>query len=347
MTSVFMPADTSYAREFFDSIHGQLDPFAYLSSLPYLPQPFFEADWIDFKGQPQNDKDGQHIWSKALSGYANTSDGLIVWGIDTKPTPPKNIDAASGLRLIQDPAVFESKLRAWVRDATNPPVIGIEYHPYPGPNNEGFVVTFVPHSGHKPHRAEWSQKQYYYRVGDDFRIAEPSLLRLLFYPRYSPQFDIQATLTYKIERRTHDTVCSLLAHLDIRNSGNASAYETSIMVAHNGKAALTQLQHPWLINSSHWQVIETGLDKLGVMANIPLHPGHSLPFMHSSPCNVFLRNLIPNLATSPLLPTFAELHLTLDVYARDTAPSRYSTSFNEKDLEAADTSTKQCDVISC
>jgi hypothetical protein len=344
MASTFMPAYLSSARAFFDSVPGQPDPFAYLTGLANPDDPFFEEEWIDFKSQPQNEKDAKLIWSKALSGYANMTDGLVVWGIDARPTPPRNIDAACGLRLVHDPSAFESQLRAWIRDATNPPAMGVEYQSYPGPNNDGFVVAFVPQSGHKPHRAEWANKQYYYRAGDDFLVAEPSILRLLFYPRYSPQFDISIIVTYKIERRTHETVCTLLATMEIVNSGTSSAYDTCILVTHNGKAALPQSLHPWLINSSHWQVIETRLEKLGVAANIPLHPGQSLPFMHSSPCPVQLRHQIPSLATSKLLPTFADLNFTLDVYARDTTRARYSASFNERDFENADTCTKQCEV---
>jgi len=340
-----MPTYPSYAREFFESIRNQPNPFAYLSGLPDPSNPFFEDEWIDFKGQPQNDKDARRSWSKALSGYANIADGLIVWGIDARQMPPRNIDAASSLRLIHDPTAFESKLRAWIRDATDPPVTGVEYQSHADPNNQGFVVAFVPQSGHKPHRAEWSDKHYYYRAGDDFLVAEPSLLRLLFYPRYTPQFDLQATISHKIDRRQRPVLSTLHARLEIRNSGNASAHETCIIVEHNSKAALPQLQPPWFINSAHWRLIEPGPDKLGVMADIPLHPGHSLTFMHSSPCDVGLRNLIPNLATSKLVPTFAELNFTLDVYARDTAPARFAASFTEQDLETANPCTKQCDVI--
>ncbi len=77
----------SSARMFLDEIKSQSDAFLYLSSLadPNGPQyPFFEQEWIDFKGQPRDDKDAKEIWSKALSGYANITDGLIVWGIDAR-----------------------------------------------------------------------------------------------------------------------------------------------------------------------------------------------------------------------------------------------------------------------
>ena len=110
------------------------------------------------------------------------------------------------------------------------PVMGVEYLSYPGPGNEGFVVAFVPQSGHKPHRAEWANKQYYYRAGDDFLPAEPSMLRLLFYPKYIPNFDININLNYKKEVNSIQTSCKLFITMDILNIGNSSAHDIFISV---------------------------------------------------------------------------------------------------------------------
>src|SRR5687767_6400282 len=92
----------SDARAYFEYIRSQPDPFSYLSDIPSSsrPTPFFEEEWLDFKGSPKDDKDAKKIWSKALSGYANITDGLVIWGVDARVTPPRNIDAACGLRLI-------------------------------------------------------------------------------------------------------------------------------------------------------------------------------------------------------------------------------------------------------
>ena len=338
-----MPAFLSSARAFFDSLPTQPDPLAYLSGLPNLPDPFFEEEWIDFKGQAQNDKDAKFIWSKALSAYANMTDGLVVWGIDARPTPPRNIDAASGLRLINDPRAFESKLRDWIRDAANPPVMGVEYRSYTGPQNEGFVVAFVPQSGHKPHRAEWASKQYYFRAGDDFLVAEPSMLKLLFYPRYEPAFDIDVSLVYSKENIGRETIGKLTTSMTVLNRGTASAYDICIDSVHNAKAVLPRLPNPWLIHTTNWKVIKSGIDTLGVMAIVQLHPGNSLTFIHSSPCIVQLRNQIPKLATTRLMPTFAELTFTLDVYARCRTRA-ILCAVQRANFEHANTCTRKCEA---
>ncbi len=82
-----MPIPTLTAREYFEYIGAQADPYHFLESIadPSGPHyPFFEQEWIDFKGMPRDEKDLKKTWSKALSGYANITDGLIVWGIDAQ-----------------------------------------------------------------------------------------------------------------------------------------------------------------------------------------------------------------------------------------------------------------------
>src|SRR5690349_3995997 len=140
----------SNARALFEHIQAQEDPFAFIAEFADTAraEPFFEEEWLDFKGEPASEKDAKHIWSKALSGFANITDGLLIWGVDARKTKPRNIDAACGLRLISDPHAFTSQLRAWVRDATNPPVMGVEYQAHPGPDGDGFVVCLVPQSTH-------------------------------------------------------------------------------------------------------------------------------------------------------------------------------------------------------
>jgi hypothetical protein len=233
-----MPSATSNARALFEFIENHGDLYQYLSSIPdpaAAHHPCFEEEWLDFKGCPSNstnasivDEAGaKKIWSKALSGYANITDGLIIWGIDARKMPPRDIDAASGLRPLPDPLLFESKLRDWIRDATNPPVMGVEYLSIPGAKGDGFVVCLVPESQHKPHRAEAAGKHYYYRAGDDFLVAEPGLLRTLFYPRTRPQLSVVAMLS--IER-----YASTLGELSL-------SAEAKILVLNNGMHSATNL----------------------------------------------------------------------------------------------------------
>ena len=59
-----MAAYVSSARAFFDDLERRPDPFTHLSSMVNSSDPFFEEEWIDFKGEPQSDNDAKKIWSK-------------------------------------------------------------------------------------------------------------------------------------------------------------------------------------------------------------------------------------------------------------------------------------------
>lgn len=239
----------STAKLFFEEIKCQSNTFDYLKDIasPNRSEPFFEEEWLDFKGMPQDDKDAKKIWSKALSSFANITDGLIIWGIDARKIPPRDIDAACGLRLIKDPQAFESRLRDWIRDATNPPVMGIEYQSYTNEVGEGFVVCLIPESNHKPHRAEFADKHYYYRAGDDFLVAEPGLLRTLFYPQYHPYLWIELKLSYQLYppdladsykkqpeaykfNKIINNASSISVEVLLHNSGVASAKDAYVVI---------------------------------------------------------------------------------------------------------------------
>jgi hypothetical protein len=336
-----VPPSNSSARVFFDRLNSLPDPFSELSSIPdpnAAHYPFFEEEWLDFKGNPRSDKDAKKIWSKALSGYANITDGLIIWGIDARKMRPRNIDAASKLSLIPDPHAFESKLREWIRDATNPPVMKVEYLTREGQHNEGFVVCLIPESSHKPHRAEWSDHQYYYRASDDFLPAQPGLLRTLFYPQSNPQLRVKVELTYhlqptdaaqsyandpKPERRVHllNTPARVDVEATLQNTGTATAQNVFAVVR----------THPDIADlggGSDWSERQTPLGKKGFLGARSLHPGDASHFMHWSPPSGVRTKEIGN---HQIIPCIDEISMTFLLYADNATPQRASVAFSDED----------------
>ena len=71
-----MPRITAQRGAFFDHIRSQGDSFAYLSSLPdptASHHPFFEEEWLDFKGNPKDASDAKKTWSESTSRIPRTS----------------------------------------------------------------------------------------------------------------------------------------------------------------------------------------------------------------------------------------------------------------------------------
>src|SRR6266542_1853157 len=97
----------SNARAFFDEFLSQSDRYAFLAGLVTTPPSTFETEWLDFKGNPQP-KDILKTWSEAVSGFANTEGGVLIWGIDCRKVD--NVDAASSLSLLGNPFALKSQL---------------------------------------------------------------------------------------------------------------------------------------------------------------------------------------------------------------------------------------------
>lgn len=159
-----MSGKPSIGRELFDSIVAHTDhpdTVTLLRSMVNSTPPTVETEYLDFKsasqgGKPISDGDMKKTWSEALAGFATTSGGVLIWGIDGRKPPGGTVDQASGLNLVIDPDGFKSRLQQLQHQATDPPVPGVAIESYPDPSapGQGFVVCFVPESDYKPHRTE-------------------------------------------------------------------------------------------------------------------------------------------------------------------------------------------------
>lgn len=281
--------------------------------------------------------------SKALSGFANITDGLVIWGIDARKTKPREIDAACGLRPITDPHAYESKLRDWIRDATNPPVPNTEYFSVSGPTGEGFVVCLVPESNHEPHRAEFADKQYYYRAGDDFLPAEPGLLRTLFYPQSRPFIRVEATLSFRLDPsdlaeryRARPSVdmfnilvngtSNLTLDVTLHNSGSATAKDLYGLL--HASHALNFDPGPELRMRTHRQA------QASIQALRPIHPGEVVNLFSASFQQSF-RNRAPNPASGDweIIPHFQTVSLRFLFFAEGSQPQEVAVEFEPEDLD--------------
>jgi hypothetical protein len=97
---------------------------------------------LDFKTAPKNfkDRDERKMLARAISGFANVSGGLIVWGVRAARNK-EDIDAAQAVDPINDPVRFLSNLTLYSGLATTPRVPGVVHRMIEG---VGCAVTLVP-----------------------------------------------------------------------------------------------------------------------------------------------------------------------------------------------------------
>lgn len=145
-----------------------------------------ESLFLDFKCSPQDGSsknlapDDNKNLSKAISGFANSSGGIIVWGVNCRRDSATGNEVAKKQPLL-DAGGFNSKLQAAVSRTTIPPHPGVQvlFFDEPGQSPAGYVVVYVPQSLIGPIRALVSN-HYHVRTGSDFSFLPHDVLAGMF-----------------------------------------------------------------------------------------------------------------------------------------------------------------------
>jgi len=230
----------SIAKDLFKQIishDGAADSVSYLRAMVNSNPPTVETEFLDFKGasvkgNPIPDSDVKKTWSEALAGFANTSGGVLIWGIDAREAPGTKVDHASGFGLCLDPNGLRSRLQQLHHQSTDPPIPGVKIETFPdhAENGQGFVVCYIPESDYKPHRCETSGKRWVMRVGDSFVDIPVPVLRSLFFPQRRSYLSLRATpKTYNNSHPTGNTASSTVFSFFLHNEGPATANDLVII----------------------------------------------------------------------------------------------------------------------
>lgn len=145
--------------------------------------------YLEFKTlseSPMN-KDDKRNFAKALSGFANSSGGVVIWGIVAKAKKGKP-DVASGKKPIREPTSVISQLNSFTGEFVSRIVDGVEHKIiFAGEGTEeGFIASLIPQSDALPHMAGAGLGRYYKRSGDSFYRLEHFDLEDMFGRRPKP-----------------------------------------------------------------------------------------------------------------------------------------------------------------
>jgi len=315
------------AEQFYQELTAHSDPVAFLRGL--ITQSKAEDEFLEFKGATRiADKDAKQYWSQALSGFANTEGGVLIWGIRAarikSPTDPsRTVDAASELDFVPHPETFLQMLKDVRLEATVDPVQGVEYKQYDAGQGDGagFVICLIPEGVHKPYRAAIDPaKQYYQRVGDSFVVIPHSMLRSLFYPRIAPRLCLEVLCT-KSSVTKKGVNAEFLALLI--NRGSASARELRLC-----QDWLTPNEYTFSLASGWNPVRNDDANVVGGAAIETLHPGQRIEFG-----TVRMARDSQAMESKPLP---GDLHFDLDAYMSDQPPQIFAVEFSKNEILRSD-----------
>ena len=148
-----------------------------------------EAEWVDYK-RAVAPKDNL---SRAVTAFANTSGGIVLWGVDAPSPRPERSEAPVDARA-EDAAKFRTELEGLTSAAADPPVLGVEHLVIPidgGPR--GYVATYVPASPSAPHRD--IHKVHRLRVGSSTIEMPHGLFAAYFGRRPTPSLSLVVAVT--------------------------------------------------------------------------------------------------------------------------------------------------------
>ena len=264
---------TSRAQELFGQIAQNPDPYRLLSE--YVQNQKRENEFLEFKGASRiQDSQAKEYWSKALSGFANTEGGVLVWGIRAARVPAirgeRGIDAASEIDLVPSCPAFSQLLSDTLLEAVVEPIPGVEILEIKAAadSSDGFVVALIPEGTHKPYRAELTKEhQYYQRIGDSFAVLPHALLRSLFYPqlytRLSAAVSMQAG-KYQGRDESH------VFYVSLENDGPATARDVCFHTnVYGGEFDIRAA------SSDGWKLdwcSTNGSTHFALTSSVPIHP---------------------------------------------------------------------------
>lgn len=225
------------------SLQDQFDAITLDTINGYVANRQGEDLFLDFKTVADANldrRDDRKTLAKAMSGFANSSGGLIVWGVLAQKNAD-GIDCATGTQEIEPVSQFVARLNEMTNRSAAPVIDGVQHKPIVASGDRGFAVTLVPESDSGPHMAKLGEDRYYKRNGDAFLKMEHFDLEDMFGRRKRPKLSLEGRVT-----SPRDEIV-----IGIRNVGRGTA-----------KAPYLSFRVPQPFSLSAWGVDGNGHDGL-------------------------------------------------------------------------------------
>lgn len=186
-----------------------------------------ESLFLDFKRSADNGagtklhaKDRDRL-GKAVSGFANSEGGVLVWGVNCAKNG-NGEDTADAPVPLQNPARFAGWLEEATASVSIPQHRSIKHHAIEDPSllGQGFVVSLIPAGDFVPYRnvtGKFDHCAYFIRAGNSFVPTPHGVLAGMFGRR--PQPNILLKFFVGRIRKLHDGHIDFGTNFGLQNKG--------------------------------------------------------------------------------------------------------------------------------
>lgn len=203
-------------------------------------------------------------FSRALSGFANSDGGILVWGVETDKE-----DCAHRLKPISSVVQFEARLKKSLLNSVQPFVDSVRIESIlDGIGSAvGFVKVLVPRSDKTPHRAMLADREYYRRSTEGFYRLEHFDLEDAFGRRPHPVLVLILELTPRPGEDPHEELA-----FSLRNDGRGIARYVGVTCEFPADVTIAATGHGWANNTAlnRGRPIASYTDNVGVIHAVPV-----------------------------------------------------------------------------